>query len=107
VDESKAHGVGKFFGYIPEIKEVSLRQFRRANKNISKELETSGGPFLMGSQFTAADILYIHCLDWAEKNGWEDSVRSEIVASYLDICRKRPAYYRARELRKNEPNPKL
>ena len=99
--------LGKFFGYIPDIKEVSLRQFKRANRIISTELETSGGPFLMGSQFTAADILYVHCLDWANKNGWQDLVRSEIVVSYLDMCRKRPAYYRARELRKNDPNAKL
>ena len=99
--------LGKFFGYIPEIKEASLRQFKRADKIIARELESSGGPFLMGSQFTAADILYVHCLDWAVKNGWQDSLRSEMVVNYLNICRERPAYQRARELRRNDPNAKL
>eukprot|EP00977_Amphora_coffeiformis_P013316 scaffold3430_cov162-Amphora_coffeaeformis.AAC.6 len=99
--------LGKIFGYIPKMKEASLRQFKRANKIISMELERSGGPFLMGSQFTAADILYVHCLDWAKKNGWQDALRSEMVANYFDVCRERPAYQCARELRKNDPNAKL
>ena len=29
-------------------------------------------PYLLGPSFTAADILLVHCLNWAEAIGWLD-----------------------------------
>ena len=94
--------LGKFFGYVPETEEVSKNQFAKLNDVISIQLKKSNGPFLLGAQFTAADILYGHCLDWAKANGWADIIQSETIASYMEAYRKRPAYNRARAFRKDK-----
>lgn len=95
--------LGKFFGYIPEIEKASAQEFQRMNGTIAKQLQTSGGPFLLGTQFTAADILYGHCLDWAKLNGWNITPSSsDAVEAYMKTYRARPAYKRAKEIRSQE-----
>ena len=99
--------LGKFFGYIPEIEKASAQEFQRMNGTIAKQLQTSGGPFLLGAQFTSADILYGHCLDWAKLNGWntaasKSSLSDSVVETYMKTYRARPAYQRAKEIRSQE-----
>jgi glutathione S-transferase len=39
-------------------------------KRINTYLAYLCNPYLLGEQFTAADILYIHCLQWSQSIGW-------------------------------------
>lgn len=36
----------------------------------SSYLRRTGGPYLLGPDFSAADILYVHCCSGAENLGW-------------------------------------
>ena len=78
------------------------------------------GPYLLGAEFSAADILFTHCLSWAANIGWgekwtargtSDERKREVreylstmprdapsfaaLARYEDRCHGRPAYERA------------
>ena len=97
--DRKHTALGKYFGYVPDIKEPARQQFQRMNNILSDQLLKSKGPFLMGTQFTAADILYGQCLDWALLIGWEDVLQSESLDAYTKAYRKRPAYMEAKKLR--------
>ena len=48
------------------------------------------GPFLMGEAFTIADILAVHCLNWAIGVGFP--VENDAVAAYGKRARARPAF---------------
>lgn len=70
------------------------RQYHAANRVLLQQLS----PYLLGNDFTAADILYVHCLDWAESIGWhvdygDDDNRKR--RAYLEKCRTREGYRRA------------
>lgn len=82
------------FGDIPEAVTHALQQFDRINAHLSQQLD----PYLLGEQFTAADILYVHCLDWSKGIGWHTHWPSSIQA-YRSLCHSRPAYQRAAQLR--------
>ena len=71
---------------------------------MAAELRRGGGPFLLGAEFSAADILLVHSLDWAELIGWGEAWTTapsaeaedmQCLAAYLEVCRSRPAYVRA------------
>jgi glutathione S-transferase len=97
-------------------------------KRINSYLAYLCNPYLLGAHFTAADILYIHCLQWSQSIGWstdtwptvdalspvdvnvrtvEDPSASNhqtlpppsILQPYLDLCLSRPAYQRAVQIR--------
>ena len=98
-------------------------------KRINTYLAYLCNPYLLGAHFTAADILYIHCLQWSQSIGWstdtwptvdilppinvnvktsEDpsannhptlSPPPSILQPYLDLCLSRPAYQRAVQIR--------
>ena len=53
--------LGKHFGYVPEIEKPAEDQFERMNAIIMQQLRDSGGPFLLGRDFTAADICEWWC----------------------------------------------
>ena len=71
-------------------------------------MELGDGPYLLGESFSAADILLVHCMDWAESIGWgglwqtADNTRGETLAGnlreYAERCRARPAYVKAKGL---------
>lgn len=89
--------LGKWFGYVPEIEKPSAEQFTRMNRVVARDLQTSNGPFLLGKSFTAADIMYSECLDWAVRHGWQDSFQSGTLEEYRRVCHGRPAWQRARK----------
>ena len=41
-------------------------------KRINTYLAFLCNPYLLGAHFTAADILYIHCLQWSQSIGWSN-----------------------------------
>ena len=68
--------------------------------------------FLVGSCFTAADVLLVHLCDWAE--GVESDkgpaacwfskyAGDEVFQDYLRCVRARPAYRRAKEIQDESP----
>jgi glutathione S-transferase len=57
----KHEGMGQYFGYIPDAVEHAAQHFQRMNGQVAQQVVTSGGPYLLGAKFTAADILYVHC----------------------------------------------
>mmetsp|Transcript_6942 Transcript_6942/g.9015 ORF Transcript_6942/g.9015 Transcript_6942/m.9015 type:complete len:232 (+) Transcript_6942:84-779(+) len=90
--------LGKYFGHLPEIEEPCKAHFEKMNKLMSDQLEDSGGPYLLGKDFTAADILYVHCLGWAKSYDWHHSY-SERLLDYVTLCLQRPGYQKAKAIR--------
>lgn len=95
----------EFFGKVPGIEDVARREFERLHPPLMKRLKDQ--PYVMGEDFTNADILYIFSLEWAKTLGWhegggpkKDRDWPDYVLKYMDQCRSRPAYGRAREIRK-------
>jgi glutathione S-transferase len=86
--------MGKVFGDIPEVATGARENFTRMNKQLSKQLN----PFVLGENFTAADILYIHCLDWSKSIGWHTDW-PQSIEPYRKLCQQRPAYLAAKAKR--------
>ena len=88
-------------------------QFDRAMAGVRAQLEKQKGGgsefFLVGSTFSAADILLVHCVDWAEsievdKGGWFSKYKDDaLFQEFLRRMRARPAYVRAREIQAESP----
>jgi len=74
----------------PEVKSVLKWEFKRSLKRLEERLQ---GEFLMGDAFTIADILAVHCLNWAFTAKFPQS--SEALKAYAKRCRGRDAYKRA------------
>jgi glutathione S-transferase len=94
----KHEGMGQHFGYIPDAVEHAAQQFQRMNAQVAQQVVTSGGPYLLGANFTAADILYVHCLDWASSIGWKKQW-PEHLAEYRAKCHERAAYQKVKSMR--------
>lgn len=75
---------------MPAVKEVLKAEFSASAKQLSSRLE---GEFLVGGQFTIADILACHCLNWAI--GANFPRVDEKLANYAKNLRKRPAFQAA------------
>ncbi|EEC43669.1 predicted protein [Phaeodactylum tricornutum CCAP 1055/1] len=98
----KHQAMGQYFGYIPDAVSHAQHQFQRFNQQMVSVLK-NGGPFLLGNQFTAADVLYVHCLDWSKSIGWLsdlDNGAAETVELYRNVCHARKAFQQASNIRK-------
>jgi len=78
---------------VPEIKEPLRWEFARSMKVLADRL--GDNEYLMGEQFTIADIVVSHCGRWARNAKFDYDQPS--VDAYLDRCFARPAYARAAE----------
>ena len=76
---------------IPEVVPAARKQFERINRHLARQLN----PYLLGRHFTAADVLYVHCLDWSKGIGWHDQWPDHLK-EYRTLCQQRPAYQRAK-----------
>lgn len=92
----KHAAMGKVFGEIPAAVVAARSQFEKMNAQIAAPILRH--PYLLGNEFTAADILYVHCLDWSKSIGWHDHWPSHLDA-YRKLCHDRPAYQRAVQMR--------
>jgi glutathione S-transferase len=63
---------GRVFGHCPEAVAHAKATSLRTVGVLAKQLRRGGGPFLLGADFTAADVLFVHSLNWAENIGWGD-----------------------------------
>lgn len=100
----KHESLGEIFGNNPDAVVEAKRNFKNGNRVLISQLGESD--FILGNNFTAADILWVHTLDWAESIGWNDtwagSNDSEKLKSYLERCRSRTAYIKTVEKKVEE-----
>mmetsp|Transcript_17889 Transcript_17889/g.26663 ORF Transcript_17889/g.26663 Transcript_17889/m.26663 type:complete len:297 (+) Transcript_17889:1-891(+) len=108
------------FGEAPIAVAEAKRQFDKALDAIELELNDESG-YLLSSGFSACDILLSNCCFWAQQIGWlarstsEDEPSSPVagdttmpkslspkLASYLAQCRRRKAFIKSNELRKEQ-----
>ncbi len=62
----------RVFGHCPEAVAHAKATSLRTVGVLAEQLRRGGGPFLLGADFTAADVLFVHSLNWAENIGWGD-----------------------------------
>ena len=97
-----ASEVAQYIGELnPAATEVARRHTASTMRVVVSEL--GDGPYLLGEKFSAADILLVHCMDWAESIGWgqwldSDDAPMVKLREYAERCRARPAYARAKAL---------
>ncbi len=108
------------FGEAPIAVSEAKRQFENALGAIELELNDESG-YLLSSGFSASDILLSNCCFWAQQIGWlarasdRESTAlagdktmpkslSPKLESYLAQCRRRKAFMKANELRKDQVN---
>uniref|UniRef100_A0A7S2UCJ1 Glutathione transferase n=1 Tax=Attheya septentrionalis TaxID=420275 RepID=A0A7S2UCJ1_9STRA len=124
----KHQALGKVFGHIPEAVQHAQEHFNKVVNQILLPhlLETPNHPYLLGCHFGAADILWVHCLDWAESIGWgtiwtQDTTNStesgvsnqnnakaiQALQAYLKRCRSRTAYLKTIAKREAEKQTHL
>lgn len=78
---------------VPAVIDTAAKEFGVAFKLLEAGL--GGQPFILGENFTGADILIALCLSWAGKA--EVLPESVAVHDYMERCLSRPALARARE----------
>lgn len=78
---------------VPAIIETAAWEFQKAIWILSQGL--GGKPYILGDDFTAADILIGHTLTWAEQA--KQSIDPQNVRDYAGRLRAREAWQRTRE----------
>lgn len=76
---------------VPEVKDSLKWEFEASVERLADRF---AGPFLQGETMTVADILAVHCLNWAM--GAKFPVENDTLAAYAKEMRARPAFKRAR-----------
>lgn len=74
---------------VPDVKASLNWEFSRNLTRMEKHIT---GPFLVGDKMTIADILFTHCLNWAQSAKFP--IESQIVKDYVKTMRNRDAYKR-------------
>eukprot|EP00934_Nitzschia_sp_Nitz4_P008055 Nitzschia sp. Nitz4//scaffold48_size128905//43691//44368//NITZ4_003591-RA/size128905-processed-gene-0.112-mRNA-1//-1//CDS//3329552955//8045//frame0 len=101
--QQKHEKMGDIYTHIPDAVTHAKKYFRRTSKSLMKQIKQGDGPYLLGEEFTAVDMSYVHCLEWSKNIGWSDMWEPEQeVMDYLSLCRSRPSYAKLRELRNSE-----
>jgi len=103
----KHDAMGEFFGHIPDAVEHARKYFNKTNRMLISQLKTNSSSsssnseasatssYLLGSDFTAADIVYVHCLDWSKMIGWDAKWKDDVVlTNYILACKSREAFSR-------------
>lgn len=78
---------------VPQVSDSLKWEFAR---NLDRLAQRFVGPFLQGERMTIADILCVHCLNWA--HGAKFPVENATLAAYAKELRERPAFVRVRAL---------
>jgi glutathione S-transferase len=84
----RADALGPIYGIAPEVVAKAGEYFREQLRHVEEALR-DGRTYLMGDQFTSADILLTTCLDWAIAYGVGIC---DNAYPYRDRVRQRPAY---------------
>ena len=96
----KHEALGHIFGTIPDAVAHAKSHSAKVVKVLADTIAASGGPYLLGPGFSAADIMCVHCLNWADAIGWVDEWHESNAGlkQYAELCRSREAYVRAKQL---------
>ncbi|MBY6135780.1 glutathione S-transferase family protein [Nocardioides marinus] len=78
---------------VPEVKDSLKWEFAQS---LDRLAERMSGPFLTGKDFTIADIICTHCLNWARNAKFP--VENEAMLDYGKRMRARPAFQRVTAL---------
>ncbi|MDF1717026.1 MAG: glutathione S-transferase family protein [Antarcticimicrobium sp.] len=78
---------------VPQVSDSLKWEFAR---NLDRLADRFVGPFLQGDQMTIADIICVHCLNWAF--GAKFPVENERLIAYSKQMRARDAFKRVRAL---------
>jgi glutathione S-transferase len=84
----RADALGPIYGIAPEVVAKAGEYFREQLRHVEVAL-ADGRTYLMGNQFTTADILLTTCLEWAIAYGVGVS---DNALPYLERIQVRPAY---------------
>ena len=84
-------GLPQIYGEAPAAVEAAKSYFVKQLGHVDQTLR-AGGPFLMGDEFTGADILLTTCLTWAMR---QDVPLHDSCRVYLDRVTSREAYQTA------------
>ena len=76
------------------MRDVFQTEVRRILEYVDGEL--GDGPWLLGGEFSAADVMMGYVVDVAERRG--DLAGLPRLGSYVERLRARPAYCRAQEI---------
>jgi glutathione S-transferase len=87
-------GLAHIYGDAPQVVAKAGEYFREQLRHVDAAL-SDGRSYLMGDQFTTADILLTTCLTWAID--YEVGI-CESAVSYLERTTERPAYLAASKL---------
>jgi len=105
----KHDAMGEYFGHIPDAVEHARKYFHKTNQMLIQQLKSNSGSannsavtadittdsYLLGPNFTAADIAYVHCLDWSKMIGWDAKWKDDIaLTTYIQRCKSREAFSR-------------
>lgn len=102
----KHDAMGEYFGHIPDAVEHARKYFNKTNrmliqqlKDRSHEIETTEEnrrkSYLLGPNFSAADIVYVHCLDWSKMIGWDTKWKDDsFLTDYIKACKSRDSFSR-------------
>jgi len=107
---------GRYFGHIPDAVEHARKYFNKTNVALIQQLKNNkkteavepGTPiYLIGTDFTATDIVYVNCLDWSKMIGWDAKWKDDAtLTKYIKDCKSRDSFIRTKEkverLRKEE-----
>lgn len=98
----KHEAMGEHFGHIPDAVEHARKYFNKTNRMLIQQLKNnsstavaeSGRPsYLLGPDFTAADIVYVHCLDWSKSIGWDAKWKDDsVLTNYINVCKSRDSF---------------
>lgn len=80
---------------VPAIGEALAWEFAFNVDRLMAETET---PFLVGETFSAADILFTHCIGWAKRANF--MIENRQALDHAKAMRARPAFHRVAELAK-------
>lgn len=87
-----ASALGHIYGVAPEVAAKAGEYFREQLRHVEVALD-DGRSFLMGDQFTSADILLTTCLEWAIN--YEVGI-CDNAKPYLARIQQRPGYQRGK-----------
>ena len=107
----KHESLARLYGACPTAVAHAQQHAARVVREMVRQL-AAPGPYLLGAHFTAADILFVHCCNWAEAigGGWAawaaepqgaapaEGDEFDAMRGYLRACRARGAYARAKAM---------
>ncbi len=103
----KHEALAEHFGAQPGAVAHAKAHVQRVVTAVAADLRQSGD-FLLGAEFSAADITFVSCMSWSKAIGWNawmesnDSTDIAHLRSYLTRCQAREAHQRAVAIRKHE-----